>query len=68
MPSTAQVARCLLRRHRKYADRHWLYLGMGWGLHLYHDTLAWYLWRVAQRSTGQVREVALLLHERTPHC
>ena len=61
---TCPIARELLRRHRRYADAHWLYLGMGWGAWLYRDTRAWYLWRVAQRATPRVRQVALALHDR----
>lgn len=65
MHSTARMARCLLRRHRRYANAHLLYSGMGWGAWLHRETRAWYLWRVAHsRAPAHVRAVALVLHAR----
>lgn len=62
---TQKLARTLLRRHRQYANTHWLYMGMGWGPWLHRETRAWYLWRVAQRHPcAQVRAAALALHSR----
>lgn len=65
---TVAIARCLLRRHRTYATRHWLYMGMGWGPTLHRNTRAWYLWRIAQRAPAHVAVVALAMHSRWgPH-
>jgi hypothetical protein len=63
MTESQKIARCLIRRHRQYADRNWLYLGMGWGGFLHKETRAWYLWRVASKTKNPlVRSVALALH------